>query len=363
MARRALRAGIGFGLLLAVGCESGPGRPIGDRQDPARFEKCDNLAGQAAYEQAVVHMQRGRDVDALPLFRSVIEQCPEHILAHRYYQDLAQQLGGEALDTMQAFYRQLDDSHESPVPGYVKLRLVRSQFKRKQGLDRLVARHGDFAYAHLSLGRLSRSVGKLADAAQSLQRAIDRHPKLLEAHLELAETLEDQGRYAEAELPYQNYLTGSPGDLQAIRAYVQLLLYKLHEPRKALPWIERLLQADDNNEDARMDRAAAQWMSGQLDEALAGYLAVLQARPDNALAALNVGHLHYDAMVSSDADKQVHWPKARAAYRMFENLIRPESGFDHFEERLAVPYRLKAIGEFLGPLPDDAKPPRLEDLR
>lgn len=349
-------------LALGAGACSGPGRPLFDRQDPARFESCADPVGRAAYEEALVLLQAARDEEALAQLRTAVERCPEHVLAHGHYQDLALQLGGAAEAAMRAFYDALPPDADSPVPAYVKARLVGSSFERKGAVEELLKHHGDFAYGWLSLGRLYRGVNQLSDAAESFQRAIDRHPGLLAAHLELAETLVELGRYAEAELPFENYLAGAPNDRSTIRALVNLLLYRLGKPEEARPWIDRLLAADPRDERARMDLAAAEWRSGRLEESLDRYLDVLAQSPDNARAALNIGHLHFDALAADDAGRREHWPKARQAYRLFLQLVRPEEGHDYFDAMLAVPYRLKAIDDLLGPDPDTA-PPSLEDLR
>ena len=347
--------------LLVGGCAGGPGTPVADRQDPVRFERCADPEGQASYEQAIVELQAGRDRQAIPLLREVVVACPELVPAHILYQDLATAMGGEELAAMRAFYRSQPDAGDSPVPQFAKARLLQSDYARKSALDALVEDYPDFAFAYLSLGRLHRGVGRYADAASSFQRAIDWHPNLAAAQVELAEALVELGRFAEAELPYQNYLAREPHDRDSIRAFVNLLLYKLKRPEVARPWIEQLLAADPGDERARMDLAAADWLSGRYQLALENYLEVLSQQPDNARVLLNIGHLYYDGLPADEAERRVYWAKARKAYLLYQQWIRPEEGLDHFEAQLAVPYRLKRIAELLGP--DDGAPPTLDDLR
>lgn len=359
--RRRRRAG-GLVLLAAIAaCQAPAVRPVVERQDPARFETCQDPEGRAAYERAIVDLQAGRDAAALPLFREVVQRCPEHVLAHGYYQDAALHLGGEAEQEMRGYYARLPDDPDSPVPAFTKARLLESNYQRKVAIDELLAKHRDFAYGYLAQARLNRSRGQLGEAVESFRRAIEFHPQLLAAHLELAEVLVELGREGEARLPYENYLRGAPNDRATVRELVQLLLYKLNEPAAARPWIDRLLADDPQDAGAKMDRAAAEWRSGHLDDALRGYLEVLQQEPENARAALDIGYLHYDAYVQNDDDKRAHWPKARKAFQLFLRLVRPEEGQDFFEKVMAVPYRLKAIEELLGPA-DDA-PATLDDLK
>jgi hypothetical protein len=92
-------------------------QPLPERQDPARFEACDQPAAQAAYKQALVHLQAGEDEAALPLLRSVVGVCKENVVAHCRYQDVALRLGGAAEAAMREFYASIEPVRNSPVPG------------------------------------------------------------------------------------------------------------------------------------------------------------------------------------------------------------------------------------------------------
>jgi tetratricopeptide (TPR) repeat protein len=354
--------GVGVWLWLATAaCTVPVVQPLPERQDPARFEACDQPAAQAAYKQALVHLQAGEDEAALPLLRSVVGVCKENVVAHCRYQDVALRLGGAAEAAMREFYASIEPVRNSPVPGYVQARLLDSKFERKQVLDRLLAAYDGFAYGWLSMGRLNRSVGKLTEAARCLRRAVARHPGLAEAWLELAEVKVEQGAAGSSRRDYENYLAVRPNDLDVVRAYAHVQLYQLGDVKAARPWLEKLLAVDPLDVGVMMDLAAADWLANRFEDALEGYLAVLRLRPDQARAALNIGHLHYDAVPRNEDQRREHWPKAHAAYTLYLQLARSEEGLDHFEESLAVPYRLKVIEEFLGPI--DASPTTLDSLR
>lgn len=344
----------------AGGCVPLGGAAV-EQKDHGRFEECTDTAGAAAWQEALVLLQEGRDSAAIGLLRTVVERCPEVVMAHCYYQDAALLVGGEAAAAMRHYYAGLVDDAASPVPAYARARLLESSYARMQAIDQLLRRHPGFAWGHLALARINRSSGRLGDAVDSYRRVLLRHPKLYEAHLELAETLVELGRDAEAQLPYENYLRAVPNDRAAIRAFVQLLIYRLDRSAAALPWLERLLRDDPRDESAWMDLAALRWRAGDPAAALQLYLQVLEVRPDKALAALNIGYLHYDALPRSEADRKEHWPKARKAFLLFLQLTRPVEGHEYFEQLLAVPYRLKEIERLLGP--DDGTAPTLADLR
>lgn len=361
-ARARLRAPIAAAIaaVLLAGCGA-PASVLTERQDPKRFEQCTDPEGAAAMEQAMQLLQEGADAAAIEPLRRVVERCPDLVRGHRYYQDTALALGGQPAAEMRRYYTALPEDAASPVRQYAKARLLESSYAKKQALDRLLRGHPEFAWGHLALARLYRSSGRLEDAIESFRRVVARYPDLYDAHLELAETLVEAGRPAEARLPYENYLRAVPNDRSSIRAFAQLLIYRLGNGKDALPWLEQLLRDDPRDEAALMDQAAARWRIGDPEGALQQYLRVLEMRPDLARAALNVGYLHYDVLAQNESDRREHWPKARAAFRLFLQLVQPDDGHEYFEELLAVPYRLKQIEDLLGP--GDGQPPRLSDLR
>ena len=70
-----------------------------------------------------------------------------------------------------------------------------------------------------------------------------------------------------------------------------------------------------------------------------------------ARAALNIGLLYYEVAPRNDAERQLYWPKARAAFRLFLERVQPADGHEQFERTLGVPFRLERIAELLGPAP------------
>jgi tetratricopeptide (TPR) repeat protein len=345
--------------ILCAGCESGP-RPIAGAVDPRRYTTCQDAEGRIAWENAVVALGRGDPAAALPLLQVALARCPDLVRAHRAYQDAARQLGGDAERAMLDYYRSLPD-RDSPVPAYAKARLGTTSYSKATELRAILARDGSFAWAHWSLGRLDRRQGQLLQAIDSFEAAFVHDPTLLEARLERAEVLVELGRFEEAAVDYQSYLRGHPEDEAAARAYLALLLYRLGRVTEAEPWLQRLIANHPDDLSLRMDRAASQWRGGDPHGALATYVSVVAAKPDAARALLNIGLLYYEVLPSDEADRRRLWPKARAAFRWFLAVTAPLDGHEHFEQQLAVPYRLKLIDALLGPAED--RPPTIEDLR
>lgn len=350
----------GFGACAGVAPRSAVD-PATQAQDEQRYEGFPDASSQAAYEKALDRLQAGDEAGACALLAELVARCPENVLVMRDYQDASLHLGGEAETAMRSHYEALPDRGDSPMPAFAKARLLSSNFARKAAIDALLKAHPGFSYAWLAQGRVQRGIGRLQEAVASFQSAIGKNPKLLEAHLELAECFAELGRNAEAQAAYDNYLRAAPNDRATVRAYVHLVLYRNDKVGAARPWIEKLLAEDPLDESVRMDLAACEWRSGNAAAALQNYLEVLEQRPENARAALNIGYLHFDAFARNEALRREHWPKARAAFLLFLQTVRPADGHDYFERSFAVPFRLKQIEELLGPAP--STPPSIRDLR
>jgi tetratricopeptide (TPR) repeat protein len=348
---------------VSSGCAGVP--LLADRPDPARYEGCKDPQGSAELAQAQVDIYAGRDVEALPLLADLVQRCPDLVPAHLLYQNTAMTVGGAAEKTMRTYYKGLSTEGPSVVPTYVAARLFESAYSKYQALEQITHRDSSFYYAHFSLGRLLRSSGRLSDAFDSFSRALALNPNLLPARLELAETLVEWGREAEAVVHYENYLRGAPDDYAAMRAFERLLVYRLGRLDAGLVWIEKLLARDPQDAPAMMDKAAALWRAGRTGEARTIYLDVLTLRPDEARAILDLGYLYYDVLARDDATRLQWWPRAYKAFVLYQREAQPEEGMDYVEELLSVPYRLKAIEEFLRQhgIQVDKVPPTLAELR
>ncbi|MBK8098899.1 MAG: tetratricopeptide repeat protein [Planctomycetes bacterium] len=349
------------GWLICLGLSACAGGPV--IAPPPAVDPWDTLADPAVaavWTAASSAIQAGRDAEALPLLRQVVERAPAFVPAHLRYQDIALGLGGDAATAMRTFYRERHE--QEPAIAYAQARLLTTPFEQFEAVRRIQNKHPAFPWAPLSIARLQRARGQSGDAAAAYRQVLALRGDQLDAHLELAETLIELGLDAEAATHYQNYLRGAPQDAVAMRAYVALLVYRLGRPAEAMPWIERLLARDPRDEGALMDRAAATWRRGQPREALAAYLQILEQRPANARAALNIGYLYYDALATDAAGKQTYWPKARAAFRLYLQIVRPQEGMDHLEQQLAVPFRLQEIAREIG-AEDPARVVTVQDLR
>ena len=342
----------GSALLVATllgGCQGGP-RRSDDAVDPGVYVACRDAEAMAAWERARARLAAGDDAGALPDLLVCVQRCPDLVRAHAAYQDCARRLGGETAQAMIDFYQKAK-ARPSPVVDYLKARLAETSYAQCNALEAILQKDPSFAWAHLSRARVTRLQGRLLQALDMFAAAIVNDPQLHEAKLERAQVLEELGRDEEAAVDYRNYLAARPDDRTAARQYVGLLLYRLARVDEAITWLDRLEQQMPGDPTLRMDRAAALWRAARPREAVATYLALLQDVPQNARAALNIGLLYYEVAPKNDAERQLYWPKARAAFRLFLERVQPADGHEQFERTLGVPFRLERIAELLGPAP------------
>jgi len=340
-------------------CQSGAPRAT-EAVDPAFYTRATDPQGREAWERAQQALQRLDRTAALPDLRTAVARCPDLVRAHLAWQDAARQLGGAAEKEMRDYYAALPE-RSSPVPAYVKARLAETSYAQGTELQKILAGDSSFAWAHLSLGRLRRSQGHLQSAAESFQSAITHDGDLFEARLERAYVLAELGRGEEAALDYDAYLARVPDDDAVLRAYTALLIYRLGRIDKAMQVLERLEVRHPDDVAVRMDRAAAQWRGGDPRAAVQSYLRVLEGKPDEARAALNIGLLYYEVLPKTAADRRLFWPKARAAFELFLRTTGSHDGDEAFERTIAVPYRLEGIAGLLGK--DERTSFTIEDLR
>lgn len=342
---------------LFAACQTGP-VPVEGAIDPSKYRVCADPEGQAAWQRAQAAIVGRDDAAALADLRRCAERCPEFVPGHLAYQDAARRVGGDAQRSMQAFY--LGDGLAGTVRQYLRARLSDTSYAQCNALEAILAKDPSFAWAHLSRARVTRRQGRLLQALDMFAQAIVYDPDMHEARLERAQVLAELGRDEEAAVDYRTYVQAEPDDLTAKHAYASLLLYRLGRVGEALALLDEL-DARQKGSSLRMDRAAALWRGDRPREAVEAYLAVLAEDPRDARAALNIGLLYYEVVPRDDAMREVFWPKARAAFRMFLEHTEPTDGHEQFERALAVPYRLGLIGKRLGAGPP--APPTLDDLR
>ncbi len=360
-------------LLLLTACESAPNR-LDTNSAIDRYSRLDDPQGSAAYASAMAALARGDRAAALVGLRKTIELCPDHVRAHRLYQDVARGLGGEAATAMLTYYRQLPVAAQgggsaggagSPVTAYLQARLADTSYAQGNALADLLRRHPGFAWGHLSAGRVSRRQGRMLQALDSFSSASAYDPALPEARLERGQVLNELGRFAEAARDYEAYLRLAPDDDASTRAYIDLLIYRLGRLDRALELLRPMLTVAPRDVELNMQMAAIDWLGKRPRQALDGYLKILADHPGHARALLNIGLLYYEVLPQGVEGQRRLWPQAELAFRWFLQCDEPQDGHEQFERTVAVPYRLARIAELVGAPTAETPPwpPLLDALR
>ena len=337
----------GFSLLaLLVACQAAPVRSA-DAVDPRRYDLVQDPVGAAAWEKAQAALSRNDCAAALPDLRVAIERSPDFVRAHLAYQHAARAVGGAELQGMLDYYRNLP-AGKSSVPAYCRARLADTHYAQGTALHEILKGDPSFAWAHLSLARVYRGKGQVLQAVEAYEKALVNDPRLHEARIERAQLLVEAGRYEEAAVDYEKYLAQVPADLDAVQQLAELDIYRLRRIDQALVLLAQLEAKRGNDTTVQMDRAAAQWMAGDPRAAVKTYLRVLEGAPDNSRALLNIGLLYYEVLPTNPAQRNVFWPRARAAFELFLAKGAPQDGHEEYERSLAVPYRMKVIGDQIG---------------
>ena len=353
-------------LLLAAatlpGCAAGaPLRPE-DAADPSLYGAAQDPEGKAAWQRAQAALATGQRQAALADLQLAGRRCPDLVRAHLAWQDAARALAGAQEEQMRTYYAALPDGG-TPVAAYVKARLLATAFEKDQALDAIMARDATFGWARLSRGRIRRDQGRLSEAVDEFEKAVAFDASLNEARLERGDALGELGRLEEAALDYEAYFARAAGDWVALREYAAMLIYRLIRIDRALQLLDRLDAQFPGDLELRMHRGAALWRAFRVDEALPHYLAVLDADPGYARAALDIGLIYYDALPQDEAGRRKWWPRAALAFRYFLALGNPRDGHEAFERALAVPFRLDQIEQLLGPEVVRERTISVDDLR
>lgn len=341
-------------LLVGAGCVV-TGKPLLPAASD-RYDTCADPVFVEAVQRARALLDQRNEAQALPALRSAVEACPDHVPSHLLYQETAEKLGGEALESMRRYYAELPDRPRSPVVPFCRARLAQDDHTRLELLRTAAERDPSFYFAQLAIARVNRGLGRLDVAEEALGRALAARPRHLESNLEMALVLMDLGRYGRAEPYLANYVTARPEDRLAAKTYAQLLLYRLDRVRQAEPILRRLLDENREDTDVLMDLAAIDWRQERHEAAIAGYHEVLRLDPTMTRAALNLGNLYYELGRGASGDERTQaWRKARKAYEYCVAANRSEGLHDVLDVTLALPYRLDLIAQAIGP--GDGAPP------
>jgi tetratricopeptide (TPR) repeat protein len=155
---------------------------------------------QAIFLDGMLKELRGQTIEALELFRRVVELDPEHDDARlRMVNLLVQQSNGaEALPHAEYLRRQLPNNPQVPLRLAQCQALLGQQTEAEETLDELLRRWPHHAGALAERGKLALRGGDPSAAESMLREALNRDPSALDARYLLAQALRLNGKTDQA---------------------------------------------------------------------------------------------------------------------------------------------------------------------
>ena len=330
------------------------GLPSCSTAPSSRYAVCEDAEGVAALQRARDSISDKDHERAIEEVRAALARCPDNVRAHLLYVEAVEGLKGDrgvaARAELHRYYQEAEHG-DSPVWPYLRARMAEYDADREVLLRQAVELDPAFHWGYLSLARLWRSHGRLSRALAELDQALFARASFPEARLERAQVLVEIGRYRDAADDYAEYLRHNRGQRSVLTEYARLLIYQLGRTGVAGAIIQQQLDQTPGDLGALMDLAALAWKDGDVSQAVERYRAVLQRDPNRRLAVLNLANLHYDVLwrVTPGPTKAESWALAQKAYLYYLSLpAGDEDRYDMFDHHLAVPYRLREIGELVG---------------
>ena len=197
--------------------------------------------------QAITAHQEGRLEEAEQLYRSILENQPNNLIARKNLGILQFNLG--RFNEAEANYRKVIELK----PGYID--------------------------AHYGLGIVLKSLNKLDEAKVSYEKAIKLKPDYLEAHYNLATTLTDLGKFNEAEANYRKVIELKPDYAEAhnnLGATLQIL--GRYDEAEAI--YRKAIELKPDYADAHNNLGTTLKELGRFDEAEASYRMSIILKPN-----------------------------------------------------------------------------------
>lgn len=258
------------------------------------------------------HHQSGRLQEAETIYRSILNEQPQHPDALYLLGVLALQVGkGEiAVDLIENAIKTKPnepDFYNMCGEAYLALHKYDIAIAR---YEQAIAIKPNFAGAHNNLGNVFKELGRMEDAIARYEQAIAISPDFAMSHNNLGIVLKELGRPEEAIAHYMQAITIMP-----------------------------------NYAEAYTNVGNAFQELGRAEDAIAHHKKALAIRPDYAEAHINLGNAHKelgrprDAISHYDQALAIQPDFAMAHYNLgiaLDELGRPEDAITHYERALAI---------------------------
>ncbi len=245
----------------------------------------------------------------------------------------SQNLAAMPTDNLDAYTAYLTAKTKSDVESIESLNAAVDSFRTAVELD------PDFALAYVGLadayltlsanflGGLARDEST-AKAEPPLVRALALDPALPEAHATLGLLREEQGNELAAEQEYEEAISLNSNYPRAWRLYGRL---RWHQGRldEAMDLMQTALRLNPYSVPVNYDIARLYDESGRFEEALGGYLRVIEIEPNHAFAYVYIAAIHY--LVFGRVDESLVWYKKAADHDALSPSLQAAQAVGYLE--------------------------------
>jgi tetratricopeptide (TPR) repeat protein len=210
---------------------------------------------QQLRDQAFLHHQQGKLVEAESLYREILAQSP-------------------------------DDAHAFYLLGLVDLQRGRNETAVAH-MQQAIRLKPDFAEGHNNLGHALRTMGRMDEALASIRQAIRLQPNYAGAHAHLGVSLAQEGRLREAVDAYQEALRLNPMDAETW-SNLGIAMWHLGRLDEAMANFNHALERRPDLADAHSNLGSVLRAQGKVREALPCLREALRLNPDHVEAHWNL---------------------------------------------------------------------------
>jgi protein O-GlcNAc transferase len=258
-------------------------------------------------QEAILHHQAGRWLEAEACYRQLLEVRPDHPDALHLLGVLAMQAGdhARAAELIAGAIRAYPSNPMSHFNLGVALQAQNKFDEAKQSYRNALSLNANYAEAHNNLALLLQAQGELDEAIGHYRKTLLILPDYAQAHVNLGSALLAQGDLADAAEHFYRALSLAPDSADA-HTNLGFALHEQGELDKAIEHYLRALSSRPDSAELNNNLGAAFKDQGRADAAVACFERALSLKPDYAKAHNNLGIIFKDQGKLNQAVMRFH---------------------------------------------------------